>query len=285
MNSRYIRTISHPTQNPRSCQTYTTYFFSKSIFTVVTATPAVARQWVYNLRNNHRDLLTNAKLVVGLGVQWTPPTRRNPNPPTAATIQLSVGRNCLIFQLSHANSVPLTLYRLLKDKRVTFVGVHNGMDKSRLQESWAELAVWDLVDLGKKEGYGNRSMEGICSDVLGLHGVSKPREVGFSNWDMLYLSIDQVQYACLDAHVSYLLGVEFGYPKFYDEDEEDYDDGGEYGVDYCDHGDFGCGYGGDYGGDYDDGDFGRVYVDDGDLDYEDYTNPYHYNSDWNYVGY
>ncbi|KAK9697881.1 hypothetical protein RND81_08G066900 [Saponaria officinalis] len=161
MNPRSIFTFQHPTHNPTRSRTYTVNFFNTHITTVVTSTAAVARNWVYNLRNTHRDSLSDSSLVVGLGVQWRPTFGPNSARPTAATIQLSVGQHCLIFQLGHAKSIPATLRRLLEDERVTFVGVHNGRDRDLLEESWAELAVWYVVDVAKTEGFEKKSMEDV----------------------------------------------------------------------------------------------------------------------------
>ncbi|KAL9240622.1 hypothetical protein vseg_014819 [Gypsophila vaccaria] len=226
MNFWFIDTTEHPTPNPDRSRTYTTTFFDTRITTVVTSTPAVARSWVYNLRKTHRRALSNSSLVVGLGVQWTATRGPKGSRPKAATLQLSVGGQCLVFQLGQARAVPATLRRLLEDERVTFVGVHNGRDRTLLKESWAQLEVWDLVDVAKAEGFGNKSMENICGDVLGLHGIVKPKKIGLSNWDGFWLSFNQVEYACVDAHVAYLLGTELGYPKHDDRYDYGYDGSG-----------------------------------------------------------
>lgn len=104
-------------------------------------------------------------------------------------------------------------------------------------------------------------MEDMAEDVLGFPGIVKPREVGMSDWDQFWLTNEQVQYACVDAYVSCLLGLSLGYgdddDDGEDEDEEDDEDDED-----------GFGYGYDFDGEY--------------LDYDDYCNPLNYNEDWEY---
>lgn len=50
-------------------------------------------------------------------------------------------------------------------------------------------------------------MERMAERFLGFRGVGKPRWISTSDWDALHLSVDQVQYAALDAYLSFLLGV------------------------------------------------------------------------------
>lgn len=50
------------------------------------------------------------------------------------------------------------------------------------------------------------SMETLASDVLGLDGVEKRGDIAKSRWDVRHLSEEQVQYACVDAHVSFEIG-------------------------------------------------------------------------------
>lgn len=52
------------------------------------------------------------------------------------------------------------------------------------------------------------SMEKLAEIILGFAGVMKPGWIGRSDWDTDWLSPEQVQYACVDAVVSFLLGKE-----------------------------------------------------------------------------
>lgn len=50
-------------------------------------------------------------------------------------------------------------------------------------------------------------METLASDVLGLDNVEKPIEISRSDWDSHQLSFEQIEYACIDAHVSFKIGI------------------------------------------------------------------------------
>lgn len=102
---------------------------------------------------------------------------------------------------------------------MTFFGVHNGRDRKLLEESEHELEVECLVDLAKKYGYGNWSMQDMAAKVLGKYDVVKPYWLGVSDWDDYWLSNEQIQYACVDAHLSYCLACAL------DDDDDDDDDG------------------------------------------------------------
>ncbi|KAE8683369.1 Mevalonate/galactokinase family protein isoform 1 [Hibiscus syriacus] len=149
------------------------------------------------------------KLVVGFGVQWNPSSPVDL--PPAATLQLCIGSQCLIFQLTHANAVPLALRRFLADPLNTFVGVWNHRDEVKLSCSKHGLKVSRLVDArevaAERKGSTRQiSMEGLAEIILGAGGVEKPTWIGCSDWGNHLLSLDQVRYACVDAHVSFELG-------------------------------------------------------------------------------
>ncbi|KAL5700813.1 hypothetical protein ACHQM5_026220 [Ranunculus cassubicifolius] len=190
-------------------QFYSIDFFNKSFTTTVTSTPSVVRKWIYDTLHLKRYYLH--RLVVGLGVQWNP----NTSDP-ASTLQLCVGNRCLIFQLSHANYVPNILRRFLNDSRFTFVGIWNNSDGDRLRRSDFQLKLGkDAIDLRyiAAERYDDRSlksasMEGLVSRVLRFDGVKKDNDVGRSNWDVYWLTEEQVLYAAVDAYVSFQMGKE-----------------------------------------------------------------------------
>lgn len=92
-----------------------------------------------------------------------------------------------------------------------FVGVSNRNDDNLLQNSEHKLSVLGLIDLidvaSEKRGYSRKiSMETLADLVLGMGGVKKEKWVGRSDWDAFWLSDDQVEYACLDAFLSFLMG-------------------------------------------------------------------------------
>ncbi|KAK9724972.1 hypothetical protein RND81_05G112400 [Saponaria officinalis] len=68
-----------------------------TISTTLTTHPGTVRNWLHSVLHSHRPHLH--RLVIGLGVQWTPYDH-----PSAATLQLCVGRRCLIYHLHHSRS-------------------------------------------------------------------------------------------------------------------------------------------------------------------------------------
>ncbi|KAH7843995.1 hypothetical protein Vadar_023240 [Vaccinium darrowii] len=90
---------------------FTIDFHGTPFTTTLTSTPKVVRKWLQTTL--HRNPCHRHHLVVGLGVQWRPdyyPGHESP----AATLQLCVGRRCLIFQLLHSPTVPNLLRRFLR---------------------------------------------------------------------------------------------------------------------------------------------------------------------------
>lgn len=84
------------------------------------------------------------------------------------------------------------------------------MDEKKLLMSERQLYVTNLVNLSNFGTSGNGSsrgsMENLVRVFLGFSGVAKDPVVGRSNWKAKNLSHDQVQYACVDAHVSAEIG-------------------------------------------------------------------------------
>ncbi|KAK7256846.1 hypothetical protein RIF29_30383 [Crotalaria pallida] len=194
------------------CITHNLYdvtFHSHYIQTLLTSDPSFVHSWLSHTRRLYPD---HRHLTVGLDVEWrpNPSTSRRRNP--VATIQLCIAHRCLIFQVLHAPSVPPSLAAFLADASNTFVGVGIEADAEKLLEDY-ELRVVNFVDLrdvaaGKMEEreLKNAGLKTLSSRVLGLE-VEKPREVSTSRWDNRWLSDEQVQYACVDAFVSYKIGM------------------------------------------------------------------------------
>lgn len=207
MNDDYITISPRFTPDPYQFRSYTVTFFSNRIITSVTAIPSVVRKWLFRVLRLHS--IRRHKLVVGLGVQWSPYSSLA-NPP-AATLQLCIGRQCLIFQILQADAVPLSLRRFLEDPRNTFVGVWNHDDVARLLRSKHRISVSRVVDArhvaAERNGLSPQlSMEKLAEIFLRAANVKKPQRIGVSNWNDYRLSLEQVQYACVDAYVSFELG-------------------------------------------------------------------------------
>lgn len=177
------------------------------ITVTVTANASVARRWIHATRYFYRSFLD--RLVVGLGVQWTPGPRDNP----ADTLQLCVGRRCLIYQLAQADYVPRALRTFLLNPCYTFVGFWNHSDRRRLEISEYDLQMLrDPLDLriyaetNDGESLAKAPVEEIIEECLGYSGVELKRQVSLSDWDDEFLSDDQVLQATLDARCAFLIG-------------------------------------------------------------------------------
>ncbi|KAF0927802.1 hypothetical protein E2562_036222 [Oryza meyeriana var. granulata] len=196
----------------RSTRTHDEYVVcvgGRQVVATVTSHAGAARRWVYTTRwRLGCRLRHDGGATVGMGVQWTPPFRATKGgaEPRPGTLQLCVGHRCLVFQLAHAGAVPAVLRRFLADDRVVFVAYGVRSDCRKLEEHHG-LEVARTVELRAVPGIGNTSMERMAEEHLGWGGVSKPREVGTSRWDARRLTKMQVQYACVDAYLSFRLAV------------------------------------------------------------------------------
>ncbi|RLM86144.1 hypothetical protein C2845_PM04G00510 [Panicum miliaceum] len=186
---------------------YDVRVYDRRFAALASARPADARRWVATTCCVHGGLHLQGRLLVGLGVQWTPThLPLHGAPPAPATLQLCVGHRCLLFHLAHADAVPEALRRFLADPRVTFVSSSSANDRRML---WAHygLHVGRARELRAVASMGNASLEDMADRFLGYPGIHKPREVAMSAWHAPRLSPDQVQYACVDAYLAFRLGL------------------------------------------------------------------------------
>ncbi|XP_058077036.1 3'-5' exonuclease-like [Magnolia sinica] len=187
---------------------YTVNFFNCPIITTVTNVGSVVESWLSDIYRIHSRRL--AHLIVGLDIEWRPIFQRNATS-RVALLQLCVGRRCLIFQLIYADCIPQSLRNFLLDQNFRFVGVGIEEDVEKLLEDY-ELSVANPVDLRlmaaeKLDAIELRraGLKNLASATLGLE-VVKPKRVTMSRWDSSWLSFEQVQYACVDAHLSFEIG-------------------------------------------------------------------------------
>lgn len=196
---------------------YTVDFFGTKITTTLTARSSVVEEWIHTTVSDYRRY--RDRLIVGLGVQWLAPTFSGEYTP-AETLQLCVGRRCLIFQLGHSETVPTLLREFLVHPMNTFVGVWNNKDAAKLLESKHELVVKELFDVRRfvltryGESLLQASFEELVSECLGYEGVSLEGTISVSDWDNYRLSDEQIRQACLDAHVSFEIGKRIGAWQF-----------------------------------------------------------------------
>ncbi|GFS30829.1 hypothetical protein Acr_00g0014410 [Actinidia rufa] len=159
---------------------YDVNFFSDKIHTLVTHTPSGAP---------------------------TTATTTTPSPPSssasAAAASSSSSSTPLSFRNQSSPSSSPTLY--------TFVGVGVDSDVEKLTDDYG-ISVATTVDLRSLAAaeYGvrelrNAGLKDLAMQVLGKE-VVKPRWITMSRWDNEYLSASQVQYACVDAFLSFEIG-------------------------------------------------------------------------------
>ena len=192
---------------------YDVTFHSHTIHTLLTSSPSQVNDWISNIlrqnRHNRRNRPRN-NLVVGLDIEWRPNTNPNSQNPVA-TLQLCVGLSCLVFQILHSPYIPQSLVDFLSSADHTFVGVGIRGDVEKLLEDYS-LRVENCEDLRRlaEDVLGERDMRGaglrtLARRVLGTE-LEKPERITRSRWDNEWLTAEQVQYACVDAFVSFEVG-------------------------------------------------------------------------------
>ncbi|KAF8398118.1 hypothetical protein HHK36_017043 [Tetracentron sinense] len=189
-------------------QLFEVTFFNDCIEALLTHTPSMVDSWITNIEYLHHHRLNS--LIVGLDLQWRPsfgPTTQNP----AAILQLCVGRNCLIFQLLHSPTIPPSLSNFLNNPDYTFVGVGIGEDVQKLLVDHG-LQVSRTVDLRSlaasvlnRMDLDNAGLRRLAREVL-EKDVERPTRITLSGWDSESLTLAQVQYACVDAFLSFEIG-------------------------------------------------------------------------------
>ncbi|KAI3926013.1 hypothetical protein MKW98_028149 [Papaver atlanticum] len=190
--------------------TYKVFYYTDTIFTTVTHTETVVDEWIADL---YKDYESTKNHVVGLDVEW----RRLRSDDTGtrnkvAVLQLCLDKRCLIFQFKWCPQVPKSLKDFLGNDKFIFVGsgvdseayklmVDHGLMVARTEELGSSAA-YKLSD-----SYLHRAgLMKLVSEVL-QQDLPKRRHPQLSNWERDFLSDEQIEYACLDAAVSYKLGV------------------------------------------------------------------------------
>ncbi|KAF7825586.1 Werner Syndrome-like exonuclease [Senna tora] len=186
---------------------YDVSFYSHNIRTLLTSSPSFVNSWLTETLNLHSP---SHPLLVGLDVEWRPNFHRNQQNPVA-TLQLCVGPRCLVFQIIHSPNIPQSLLDFLGNRSHTFLGVGIEEDVEKLLEDYG-VGVANFVDLrnlaadklGEKD-LKNAGIKNLAMRVLGKE-IVKPKSVCVSRWDNLWLTSEQVQYACIDAFISFEVG-------------------------------------------------------------------------------
>ncbi|XP_016486905.1 3'-5' exonuclease-like [Nicotiana tabacum] len=196
---------------------FTVPFYENQIKVTVTKKAADVDKWIGQTIHIHRRRLH--KLLIGLDIEWLAcinPTDKNN--PKIALLQLCVGRRCLLFQLLHADCIPNSLRAFLANPNFTFVGVGIQGDVYKLFEDHG-LFVANSVDLYQlalvvrkfEPEYGimglkRMGLKRMAYEVLGKV-MEKPLKITLSQWEAEELLYEQVEYACIDAFVTFEIGM------------------------------------------------------------------------------
>ncbi|KAI3889701.1 hypothetical protein MKX03_007723 [Papaver bracteatum] len=190
------------------------------IRTTVTHTASVVDEWIASVYTDFRNKLSN--LVVGLDIEWSRKSRDGPDGYSrnkVAVLQLCFSTRCLIFQISRCDEIPKSLDDFLSNESFIFVGAGIDGDAHKLwvdyglyvgrTEEVGTLAAYKLTKTFndyRNSGLYNAGLKNLAKDVLGLE-IPKPRQIQTSNWNVSFLTEQQIEYACLDALVSFKLGI------------------------------------------------------------------------------
>ncbi|KAL1359696.1 hypothetical protein HN51_005032 [Arachis hypogaea] len=189
---------------------YEVIFHGNFIETCRTSNPSIVDGWV-QVMSSHFGFSSNHNRLIGLDIEWNPNTQRNAPRNPVATLQLCQGENCLVYQILHAPYIPQSLVDFLRSCNNTFVGAGIEADAQKLLEDY-NLHVTNCTDLrmlaehvlGERE-MRNAGLKTLAARVMGVE-LEKPWYITRSCWDAEWLNLQQVQYACVDAFVSYEVG-------------------------------------------------------------------------------
>ncbi|KAI3962412.1 hypothetical protein MKW98_010963 [Papaver atlanticum] len=199
-----------PNYYPDTQEVYSVTVGDEEIRTVVTKNASTVDHWIERVYSDYNYYLNH--LIVGLDVEWRPAYGIGLYRYHVATLQLCVGRRCLIFQMIHADEIPESLRGFLSNPYFRFVGVGIQSDVDKLGCDY-NIGVMNAFDIGNlaavkygNKGFKNVGLMGLAEVVLGCGEIEKPRNVTLSNWDQYHLTPAQIKYACVDAYVSFKIG-------------------------------------------------------------------------------
>ncbi|KAK4428779.1 hypothetical protein Salat_1177800 [Sesamum alatum] len=194
---------------------YSVNFCGDVIEVTVAKKAAHVRQWISHVRYVNRSC-DDRKLFVGLDTEWRPSFTRGEDH-LVAILQLCVGNHCLIFQLLHTDFIPAALHAFLADSQYTFCGIGVKEDVRKLYDQY-DLWVRNVTDLnerlaraGLEEDVSRNMRMGLKRMAMAVLGkeMLKPKRVTLSKWDSYNLYFDQIEYAAIDAFVSYKIAATF----------------------------------------------------------------------------
>ncbi|MCL7028316.1 hypothetical protein MKW94_008407, partial [Papaver nudicaule] len=197
--------------------TYQVSFHNIKIKTTVTNAASKLDKWIGNVYKKFHDKLDN--LIVGLAIEWrrtrTPDSRNK-----VAVLQLCASRQCLIFQFLCCDGIPKSLYDFLGNDKITFAGVGIARDAYMLLVDYnlkvartaqlGSLAAYKLTNTiadYRESQFHRAGLKRLAREVL-YKKLPKKKYLELSNWERDFLKDEQVEYLCLDAFVSFQLGMD-----------------------------------------------------------------------------
>ncbi|KAL0383398.1 UNVERIFIED_CONTAM: hypothetical protein Scaly_0627100 [Sesamum calycinum] len=163
--------------------TYNVFFFDDIIFTTVTHDPDIVSDWISEIKSVHRR-----SLIVGHDVEWRPPSPANtktPSPPSSSASATAASSTSSSTSPTSRNPSSISSPTKISPS-LGGAGEEGG-------------GMYDRKELK------NAGLKGLSSFVL-RRELEKPQRVTMSRWDNRWLTADQVQYACVDAFVSFEIG-------------------------------------------------------------------------------
>ncbi|KAL1323395.1 hypothetical protein HN51_033747 [Arachis hypogaea] len=184
---------------------YTIKFDGKKIETTDKAT--IVDQWVQDINVLYP---ANSSVIVALDIEWKPNTLQYLQY-RSATLHLCIDDKCLILQLFHIDKLPPSLNNFLKNPNFFFVGIEVSKKTSKINDGYGLIfngVRADIKELAMKKWPGQfqfSDLKDLAKQLVGL-SIKKPKLVSLSDWKVRVLSIEQVEYACIVAYVSYKIG-------------------------------------------------------------------------------
>jgi len=207
VNPKYVRhsdadqsvDSAQPSRYPNSTVVTEIKVSGKKIVVTSTKEGAVAQEWLNRQKGT----------VFGLDAEWRPSYKKGTEH-KVALLQICGENECLIVQMLYLDVIPRGLVNFLKDPEIKFPGVGIKGDAVKLKRDWGlecngtvDLTTLAATILGRPELQytGLKALAKVVMD----YDMAKPKRVTMSNWAKPVLDKVQVEYASLDAWVSYAI--------------------------------------------------------------------------------
>eukprot|EP01018_Ginkgo_biloba_P035878 Gb_00599 [translate_table: standard] len=188
----------------RSTQTPLVQFEGRTIQVTLTADSHEVEKWVLHQQRCESKLF-------GMDLEWKPNSYKGQDN-KAALLQLCGDAGCLILQLFYMDVMPSSLINFLNDDQIRLAGVEIEKDAEKLardyglackNQSLVELRTLAVNTRGRPD-LKRSGLKTLAREILGLSMV-KPKKISRSNWEIVDLSPSQIEYACIDAYISFAI--------------------------------------------------------------------------------